>query len=90
MGTVTTQTGRESGKRGQKRRPRENHVSEYGHIGAVLVKKEILVQAENLYGLANFDPEDTAAISVTDKIKETISSLTDMLGDFVASEDKTA
>ena len=88
MGTVTTQTGRESGKRSQNRRTRVNHVPEYGTIGAVLVKKAILVQADNLYDLANFDPEDTAAISVTDKIKETISSLTDVLGNFVASKDK--
>ncbi len=88
MGTVTTQTGGESGKRSPKQRPSKNHVPEYGTIGAVLVKKEILAQADNLYGLAEFDPIDTAATSVTGKIKDIISSLTDMLGDFVASEDK--
>ena len=88
MGTVTTQTGGESGRRSPKQRPRRNHIPEYGAIGAVLVKKEILVQAENLYGLANFDPEDTAANSVTGKIKDVIASLTDVLGGFVVSEDK--
>ena len=57
-------------------------------IGAILVKKEMLVQADNLYGLADFNPEDTAANSVTGKIKDIISSLTDVLGGFVASEDE--
>ena len=88
MGIVTTQTGGESGKRSLKQCPRKNHVPEYGSIGVVLVKKEILVQADNLYGLAEFDPEDTAASSVTGKIKDIISSLTDVLGGFVVSEDK--
>ena len=88
MGTIITQTGGESGRRNSKQRPRKNHIPEYGAIGAILVKKEILVQAENLYGLANFDPEDTAANSVTGKIKDVIASLTDVLGGFVVSEDK--
>ena len=88
MGTVTTQTGGESGKRNSKQRPRKNHIPEYGAIGAILVKKEILVQAENLYGLADFDPEDTAANRVTGRIKDVISSLTEVLGGFVVSEDE--
>ena len=90
MGTIITQTGGESGRRSSKQRHRINHVPEYGTIGARLVKQEILVQAENLHDLANFDPEDTAAISVTGKIKDIIASLTDVLGGFVVSEDGVA
>ena len=88
MGSAITQTGGKSGKRGSKQRPSKNHIPEYGAIGAILVKKEILVQADNLYGLAEFDPIDTAANSVTGKIKDIIASLTDVLGGFVVSEDE--